>query len=552
MGILKKLILAVALFLIMAFIIVNILINIGIVKSNTLLETSILNTVSTENNKSVTVLGTNFADIATDLEKAEQTAQVIILDLYHASYGTLIKSLANQIFPMISNFDFETPHIIITDLLKANQEIKWLRYSTSKNPQPADMYEFGQKERGEGEELFSFEKEDDFGFLKIEMRVSLAGMQAFVEIKDIFKNINMKNQELLTLIEDRGLQSIQSTKTAAHTTAEKEKDTLVRGVSLVMVFSLVAICLGLFFIIRKIISPIQICRDLTKQIAQGDFSRESTTSSNDELGSMVKSLNAVAVELSSMMKSNIKIAEQLSDSAARQAASLEETAASLDEINVMTKENSDHCQEADQLVRDTTVAVINSSHSITQINTAMGEIATASQETSKIIKTIDDIAFQTNLLALNAAVEAARAGEHGAGFAVVAEEVRNLAMRSADAARNTSELIEATMMKVQGGASLISQAQDHFTDVTQNMKNVEQLIREITNASHEQSLGVEQVSSTTSSLDTLTQETAHLALMLANAMAKFKVRPDGDSPLTVKRLASQKKQDQSFLLGDDH
>lgn len=158
------------------------------------------------------------------------------------------------------------------------------------------------------------------------------------------------------------------------------------------------------------------------------------------------------------------------------------------------------------------------------ITVAMEEISEASQETSKIIKTINEIAFQTNLLALNAAVEAARAGEAGAGFAVVAEEVRNLALRSATAANETSKLLQDTIDKVEGGSTLVSQAQDNFSDVTQNMAKVAQLISEITNASREQASGIDQISSTTTNLDMITQETVQNANDLLDTMLKFKVR----------------------------
>ena len=161
---------------------------------------------------------------------------------------------------------------------------------------------------------------------------------------------------------------------------------------------------------------------------------------------------------------------------------------------------------------------------MTNLITAMKDISTSSEETSKIIKNIDEITFQTNLLALNAAVEAARAGEAGSGFAVVADEIRNLAMRSAKAANDTSELIEDIITKIQGGSKIVKQVQEHFSDVIQKMNKVAQLIKEITSASQEQSAGISQISDTLSRLDIDIQATANNARNLSNSMKKFKVR----------------------------
>jgi hypothetical protein len=147
--------------------------------------------------------------------------------------------------------------------------------------------------------------------------------------------------------------------------------------------------------------------------------------------------------------------QQLAEGSSEQAASIEETSSSLEEMSSMTKQNADNADQANKLIAGTKDVVSLASQSMERLTNSMLEISKASEETSKIIKTIDEIAFQTNLLALNAAVEAARAGEAGAGFAVVADEVRNLAMRAADAAKNTADLIEGTVKKVKEGSTFV-------------------------------------------------------------------------------------------------
>jgi methyl-accepting chemotaxis protein len=156
----------------------------------------------------------------------------------------------------------------------------------------------------------------------------------------------------------------------------------------------------------------------------------------------------------------------------------------------------------------------------------MQEISQASEETSKIIKTIDEIAFQTNLLALNAAVEAARAGEAGAGFAVVADEVRNLAMRSAQAAKSTSELIEGTVKKVKGGSEIVSRTNTAFEEVARSTAKASELIGEIAVASREQAQGIGQVNSAVSEMDKVTQHTAATAEETASASEQLSAQAE--------------------------
>jgi len=155
--------------------------------------------------------------------------------------------------------------------------------------------------------------------------------------------------------------------------------------------------------------------------------------------------------------------------------------------------------------------------SMGQLTLSMGEISKASEETSKIIKTIDEIAFQTNLLALNAAVEAARAGEAGAGFAVVADEVRNLAMRASEAAKNTAGLIEGTVQKVQTGEKLVTSTNHSFREVADSTAKVAMLMSEIATASREQASGVGQVNLAVTELDSVTQQNAATAEEAASA-----------------------------------
>ena len=200
--------------------------------------------------------------------------------------------------------------------------------------------------------------------------------------------------------------------------------------------------------------------------------------------------------------------QELAEGATEQAASLEETSASLEEIAAMTNQNAENSRIADNLMREANEIVKRAAGSMAELTASMHSIQQASEETSKIIRTIDEIAFQTNLLALNAAVEAARAGEAGAGFAVVADEVRNLAMRAAEAAKNTAALIDGTAKKVGDGNILVDRTNSAFAEVAESAGKAAALIGEIAVASGEQAQGIGQLNKAVSEMDQVVQRTA--------------------------------------------
>ncbi len=275
-----------------------------------------------------------------------------------------------------------------------------------------------------------------------------------------------------------------------------------RSEFLLLAISVIGIVSGLiasFFIVRSVNGPIQ---RITQRLLNG-------AQRTSEASAQVTSAS-----------------QNMADGSSRQAASLEESSASLEEMAGMTRKNAENAQSAKQLANQTRAAADTGAEDMKQMKDAMSAIQASSSEISKIIKTIDEIAFQTNLLALNAAVEAARAGEAGLGFAVVADEVRSLAQRSVQAARETAQKISDATAKSEQGGRISEKVAKSFDEITAKARQVDELIAEIAVASQEQSQGIDQVSKAVSDMDTVTQANAATAEETSAAAAELNGQAD--------------------------
>jgi len=235
------------------------------------------------------------------------------------------------------------------------------------------------------------------------------------------------------------------------------------------------------------------------------------------LEKVIQGLTEGAEQVSSASGQISQASQQVAQGANEQASGIEETSSSLEEIASMTKQNASNAEEANKLMGEVSNLVNTGQESMNRLGKAIEEIKKSSDSTSKIVKTIDEIAFQTNLLALNAAVEAARAGDAGKGFAVVAEEVRNLAQRAGEAARNTANLIEGSIKNSDQGVSVASETTKALKEVTVSVQKISELISEITAASKEQSQGIDQVATTVAQMNQVTQASAANAEESASA-----------------------------------
>jgi len=333
-----------------------------------------------------------------------------------------------------------------------------------------------------------------------------------------------------------------------------------------LAIGILTIALGGFvavFITRTITAPLQEAANVANAIASGDLTARIEAHGNDEAGQLVNALKTMQGNLvdtvnhikqgtETISVASREIASGNADLSARteaQASSLEETASSMEELTTTVKQNAENARQANQLVVSASDYALKGGQVVGQVVETMGSIKESSRKIVDIIGVIDGIAFQTNILALNAAVEAARAGEQGRGFAVVAAEVRNLAQRSAGAAKEIKQLISDSVEKVDAGSKLVDQAGKTMDEIVTSVKHVADIMNEITAASQEQSSGIEEVNRAIAQMDEMTQQNAALveeaaataesmqqqASTLSQAVSVFKV--EGVARMTMAPVA---------------
>jgi len=319
----------------------------------------------------------------------------------------------------------------------------------------------------------------------------------------------------------------------------KANDTKTQVFATTLALTALALCLGsalAWIISRSITRPVAQAVHVAEKVAAGDLSSRIQATGSDEMSQLLRALQSMTDGLvgivSQVRNSSDSIATgsseiamgnaDLSQRTEEQASNLQQTAASMEQMNVTIKQNADTARTANQLATSASQVAAKGGEVVSQVVATMEDITASSRKISEIISVIDGIAFQTNILALNAAVESARAGEHGRGFAVVAGEVRNLAQRSAEAAKEIKSLISQSVDKVEAGSRYVGEAGLTMDDIVNQVRRVADLIGEIGAATSEQTQGIDQISNAVNQLDQVTQQNAALVEESAAAAESLK------------------------------
>jgi methyl-accepting chemotaxis protein len=351
-------------------------------------------------------------------------------------------------------------------------------------------------------------------------------------VKGMDRAPTAKIDQIVEFMQEYG-KKLVSSNTVSNAEAQKKAITMI----VTIVIATLGICgVIMVWLARSITSPLNEAVDIARIVAAGDLSTDITVRGKDEIGTLLLSLKEmhdklaeivarVRVGTDAIADASSEIAQGNLDLSARteeQASSLEETASAMEELTSTVKQNGESAGEANKLAGTASDVAVRGGATVADVISTMGTINDSSRKIVDIIGVIDGIAFQTNILALNAAVEAARAGEQGRGFAVVASEVRNLAQRSAAAAKEIKTLISNSVEQVEAGSRQVVQAGTTMDEVVASVKRVNTIIADISVASREQNVGLDQINDAIAQMDAVTQQNAALVEQAAAAAEAMK------------------------------
>ena len=351
-------------------------------------------------------------------------------------------------------------------------------------------------------------------------------------VKGMDRPPTAKIDQIVAFIQDYTKKQIASS-TIANAEAQHKSNMLIVGT---VVITLIVLGIIMVWLARSITTPLHEAVTIARIVAAGDLSTQITVRGNDEIGTLLASLKNMHDNLAEIVAkvragtdaiadASTEIAQgnmNLSARTEEQASSLEETASAMEQLTSTVKQNGESAGQASELAGSASVVAVRGGATVSDVINTMGSINDSSKKIVDIIGVIDGIAFQTNILALNAAVEAARAGEQGRGFAVVASEVRNLAQRSAAAAKEIKILIGNSVERVDAGSKLVVQAGTTMDEVVASVKRVNAIISDIAVASKEQNVGLDQINDAIAQMDAVTQQNAALVEQAAAAAESMK------------------------------
>ena len=428
---------------------------------------------------------------------APAAVQSKVLDLYEKTVAINdVIDLGNGIVLSTWKSEAQKDPKCIQESLKSFDEIeKKLEWIRARTKQDVNLRQLEEIQKGELAYKAAMTK----------IAANMVAMTAINTAREKAADKVIEEAKMSTL---NGVRDAETAAMAAGTAMTVTSQTLIGGIAAAMI-------LGIVF-------AFLITANITKSLARifkglKSFSTEELGGTQRRMTSVIEGMEKGSGQVASAAGQIAEASQHLAEGASEQASSLEETSASIEEITSMVKQNTENAKQAKHVAKAALASAEKSQSAVGRMNDAIQQIKESSDQTAKIIKTIDEIAFQTNLLALNAAVEAARAGDAGKGFAVVAEEVRNLAQRSAEAAKTTAALIQESQENSENGVKVAGEVSEILKEIGTSVRKVTQLVEEVAAASEEQTRGIEQVNTAITEMDKVTQSNASSAEESASA-----------------------------------
>ncbi len=494
MSILKKILLVIASTLTVSSLAVIILAGVYVADNNNKIVSSLFKKFQEGTKKNLDLLDSNSGDIARELETAGQSTHKVILDLYNTSFNTLVEAMANQIFPMIESFDFDSPKQVIGSVLDTNNAIKGVRLITAEKPTEQDVFEFGELAESQDRMMFSKKIKGDFAYLQIDMQVSLTGLQELSRVAATFEKINKANKKLITALQKNTNTSLASSEEFANQVGDNAKSALLKKIVLVMALSVILACVLLAFFIRNSITePIGKTVDLIQELEKGHFGSRLNLQRTDEIGILAKSMDSLGESLQNEVVDSLKKLAQ---------GNLDFEVSTRDENDALRGALQKTCRDLNALMSQIHAAADQMSSGANQVTDS---IHVLSQVATEQATSLEEISSSMNQVGQQTKTNAENASQ--------ANELSGVSQNAAEKGTQQMQVMVEAMADINQSGKNISKSQIHAAadQMSSGANQVTDSSQALSQGATEQATSLEEISSSMNQVGQQTKTNAENA-----------------------------------------